>query len=173
MAKEMAVEVIAAKIILIRGKKVMMDKDLAELYGVPVKVLNQAVKRNISRFPTDFMFSLTWQEVMVSRSQFVTLKQGGNIKYLPYAFTEQGVAMLSSVLKSERAIQVNIAIMRAFVMLREFLMTHKELADKINVLEKQYSEHDKKFVVVFEAIRRLLDPGPLPEQTPKPQIGFK
>jgi hypothetical protein len=154
------------KIFEIRGKKVMLDRDLAQLYGVPVKVFNQAVKRNIKRFPEDFMYQLTWQEAVNlrslpvtsgSRSQIVTLKQGQNIKYLPYVFTEQGVAMLSSVLNSERAIQVNIMIMRAFVALKELLLTHKDLAEKIEELEKKYSSHDKKIKVVFEAIKQLVE----------------
>ena len=136
----------------------MLDRDLAGLYGVGAKVLNQAVKRNIKRFPDDFMFQLSWEEVESSRSQFVTLKQGKNIKYLPYAFTEHGVAMLSSVLNSERAIQVNILIMRAFTKLREILLTHKDLAAKIEVLEKKYAEHDQAIKSIFEAIKQLLEP---------------
>ena len=157
MSNTIAVEVIATRILEIRGRKVMLDRDLAKLYGVPVKVLNQAVRRNLKRFPDDFMYQLTWEEVLSlksqivtsgSRSQFVTLnsraqiatlKQGQNIKYLPYVFTEQGVAMLSSVLSSERAIQVNILIMRAFTNLREILLTHKELAAKIEALERKYA----------------------------------
>jgi hypothetical protein len=177
-----SVEVVATKILLVRGKKVMLDKDLAQLYGTPSKVLNQAVKRNLTRFPGDFMFQLTKEEVESLRSQFVTLneqveneqdrtKRGRHLKYLPYAFTQEGVAMLSSVLNSERAIQVNIAIMRAFVKLREFLLTHKELAQKIEELERKY---DRKFLVVFEAIKKLLEPvpDPLPPQPRKPPIGF-
>ncbi|MDD5291587.1 MAG: ORF6N domain-containing protein [Candidatus Omnitrophica bacterium] len=168
MPKAIAVEIIATRIQELRGKKVMLDRDLAKLYGVPAKVLNQAVKRNIKRFPGDFMFQLSWEEAESSRSQFVTLKQGKNIKYLPYAFTEQGVAMLSSVLNSERAIQVNILIMRAFTKLREILLTHKELAAKIDALEKKYAEHDETIKVIFEAIKQLLEP-PVKE---KKIIGF-
>ncbi|MDD5355397.1 MAG: ORF6N domain-containing protein [Candidatus Omnitrophica bacterium] len=168
MPKAIAVEIIATRIKELRGKKVMLDRDLAKLYGVPAKVLNQAVKRNIKRFPGDFMFQLSWEEAESSRSQFVTLKQGKNIKYLPYAFTEQGVAMLSSVLNSERAIQVNILIMRAFTKLREILLTHKELAAKIDALEKKYAEHDETIKVIFEAIKQLLEP-PVKE---KKIIGF-
>lgn len=147
----------------------MISTDLARLYGVEPRTLNQAVKRNINRFPGDFMFQLTWEEtellVAESRSQIVILKSGKNIKYLPYAFTEQGVAMLSSVLKSERAVSVNIAIMRAFVKLREMLATHKDLATKIENLEKK---HDAQFRVVFDAIQKLMEPP----STPKKRIGF-
>jgi phage regulator Rha-like protein len=145
MSKRVSVEIIATKILEIRGKKVMIDRELSALYGVSTKVLNQAVKRNISRFPEDFMFKLTWNEVQSLRSQIVTLngkkvsssKRGRHIKYLPYAFTEQGVAMLSSVLNSERAIRVNIQIMRAFVKLKELLLTHKDLAIKLEALERK------------------------------------
>ncbi len=136
MSNAIAVEVITTKILGIRGRKVMLDRDLAKLYGVEVKALNQAVKRNIKRFPEDFMFQLSWEDAESLRSQIVTLnsvkiktsQRGRHIKYLPYVFTEQGVAMLSSVLNSERAIQVNILIMRAFTKIREILLTHKELA---------------------------------------------
>jgi len=171
---EVSVDALATKILVIRGKKVMLDQDLAALYGVKVKVLNQAVKRNIKRFPDDFMFRLTWQETTnlksqivasKSRSQTVTLKHGQNIKYLPYAFTEQGVAMLSSVLNSERAIQVNIAIMRAFIKLREVLLTHKELAQKLEELERKYQLHEKDIQAIFEAIIKLLEH---PKEPPKP-----
>lgn len=169
MPNAIAVEVIAIRIIELRDKKVMLDRDLAKLYGVPVKVLNQAVKRNIKRFPGDFIFQLSWKEVEFSRSQNVTLKHGQNIKYLPYAFTEHGVAMLSSVLNSERAIQVNILIMRAFTKIREILLTHKELAAKIEALEKKYAEHDQTIKEIFEAIKQLLEPAPVKE---KKIIGF-
>jgi hypothetical protein len=161
------VEAIADKIFLIRSQKVMLDADLAGLYGVPTRTLNQAVSRNVERFPEDFMFQLSWDEAKgLLRSQFVTLKRGQHLKYRPYAFTEQGVAMLSSVLKSKRAVQVNIAIMRAFVRLREILATHKDLARKLTAMEKKY---DAQFRVVFEAIHKLMAPAPLP---PKRQIGF-
>lgn len=151
MSNAIAVEVIATRILGLRGKKVMLDRDLAKLYGVAAKVLNQAVKRNNRRFPGDFMFQLSWEEVESLRSQIVTLNntkpetsgRGKHIKYLPYAFTEHGVAMLSNVLNSERAIQVNILIMRAFTKLREILLTHKDLAVKIEVLEKKYAKHDQ------------------------------
>jgi len=163
-------EVIERKILMIRGHKVMLDRDLAELYGVSTKRLNEQVKRNIKRFPEDFMFRLTWKEAESSRSQIATLKKGENIKYLPYAFTEQGVAMLSSVLNSERAIQVNIVIMRTFVRLKQILSMNKELAYKLAELEHKIEKHDGDIQAIFEAIRRLMAPPPI---KPKPQIGFK
>lgn len=162
-------EVIENKIYLIRGQKVMLSTQLAKLYCVEVKVLLQAVKRNMERFPQDFMFQLTWEEAQYSRSQIVTLKRGENIKYTPYAFTEQGVAMLSSVLNSKRAIQVNIAIMRAFVKLRQIISTHKELAHKLTELERKIEKHDTEIQSIFEAIRQLMAPPPEP---PKRRIGF-
>ena len=159
-------EVIQQKIFLIRGQKVMLDNDLAELYEVETRALNQAVKRNIKRFPSDFMFQLNQSEAAdLSRSQFVILKRGHNIKYLPYAFTENGVAMLSGVLNSDRAIAVNIQIMRTFTKLRNLLATHKELRMKIEEIEKKY---DHQFKIVFDAIRQLMAP---PEPTNK-KIGF-
>jgi len=157
-------ETLEQRIFLIRGHRVMLDSDLAGLYGVPTKVLLQAVKRNRKRFPGDFMYQLTRQEVVNLRSQFVTSSWGGR-RYLPYAFTEQGVAMLSSVLNSEGAIQVNIAIMRAFVKLREVLSTHKMLAQKLAELEQKISKHDKEIEAIFEVIRRLMAP-------PTHAIGF-
>ena len=162
-----AVERIEQAILFIRRQKVMLDVDLAALYGVEVKVLNQAVKRNIERFPADFMFQLTHQEYDSLRSQFVTLKgrRGQHRKYFPYAFTEQGVAMLSSVLRSKRAVQVNIEIMRAFVRLRQIISSHADLARKLHELEKKY---DTQFRIVFDAIRELMSP---PESKRK-QIGF-
>ncbi|MCL4400540.1 ORF6N domain-containing protein [Candidatus Parvarchaeota archaeon] len=161
------VETIEQKILLIRGQRVMIDTDLANLYEVPNKVLNQAVKRNLRRFPTDFMFQLNYHEVAALRSQIVTLKtgRGRHSKYLPYAFTEQGVAMLSSVLNSVRAIDVNINIMRAFVKLRYMVASNKELAIKLNELEKKY---DNQFRIVFDAIRELMTP-PEPKHR---RIGF-
>ena len=155
------------KILIVRGHKVLIDKDLAELYGVETKVLIQAVKRNIDRFPSDFMFQLNNQEVVRLRSQIVTSKSGrGGRRYLPHVFTEQGVDMLSTVLKSERAIKVNIAIMRAFVKLRQMLTSNAQLARKLKTLEKKY---DEQFSIVFEAIYKLMDP---PEKKKK-KIGFK
>jgi phage regulator Rha-like protein len=160
-------EVIERKIYLTRGHKVMLDSDLAELYEVETKVLLQAVKRNVQRFPEDFMFQLNDEEFMNLRSQIVTSSSGhGGRRYLPYVFTEQGVAMLSSVLHSERAVQVNIAIMRTFVKLREMLSSNAELARKLNTLEKKY---DSQFKIVFDAIRQLMTP---PEK-PKRKIGFQ
>ena len=147
----------------------MLDRDLASLYGVPVKRLNEQVKRNINRFPYDFMLVLTRQEVMNLRSQIATSSWGGK-RYLPYAFTEQGVAMLSSVLNSERAINVNIAIMRAFVKLRQILSTHKELVHKLEELERKIEKHDVEIQSIFDAIRQLM--APLPEP-PRRKIGFK
>lgn len=158
-------EVIEKKILLIRGHKVMLDFHLAKLYGVSTKRLNEQVRRNPGRFPADFMFQLTTDEFKVLRSQFATSSRGGR-RYLPYAFTEQGVAMLSSVLNSERAILVNVEIIRAFVKLREILATHKDLARKLEELEKKY---DEQFAVVFQAIRELMTP---PEPPPKRRIGF-
>ncbi len=158
-------ERIEKAILLIRGKKVMLDRDLAELYGVTTKVLMQAVKRNLTRFPKDFMFQLSKNEAL--RSQIVTSKKRGGRRYLPFVFTEQGIAMLSSVLRSEVAIHVNIAIMRAFVRLREMLASNKNLARKLHELEKKF---DEQFRVVFEAIRQWMEP-PL-EENPR-KIGFR
>ena len=180
---------IERRILLMRGEKVMLDSDLAELYGVEVKVLNQAVKRNLERFPSDFMFQLSSQEAdLVLRSQIVTsngkstinlnedrrslrsqivtskLRRGGR-RYRPYAFTEQGVAMLSSVIASPRAVQTNIAIMRAFVQLRQILASHTDLSRKLATLEGKY---DKQFRVVFDAIRALMSE----KKSPKREIGF-
>ena len=158
------VEVITSKIYLIRNQKVMLDRDLAELYGVETKVLKQAVRRNIKRFPDDFMFELSRDEFKNLRSQFVTSSWGG-ARYSPMAFTEQGVAMLSSVLNSDRAIQVNVQIMRVFTQLRQMLSTHVELKKKIEAMEKKY---DENFKIVFEAIKQLLDN----EERPKRRIGY-
>ena len=146
----------------------MLDRDLSKLYRVPAKALIQAVKRNLDRFPDDFMFQLDWREAQTSRSQFVTLKQGQNVKYRPYAFTEQGIAMLSSILRSKTAVHVNIQIMRTFTRLRQLLETHKDLRKKIEEMEKKY---DHQFKVVFDAIRSMLNP-PVPVQKPKGPIGF-
>lgn len=154
------------QILMIRGKKVLLDENLAGLYGVETKVLVQAVKRNIDRFPDDFMFQLTGEEFTVLRSQIVTSKQRGGRRYPPYAFTEQGVAMLSSVLRSEQAVRVNIEIMRAFVRLRGMLKSHEDLAHKLDTLEKKY---DKQFSAVFKAIRELMSPP----HKPMPRIGFR
>ena len=163
--KIVSVEKIENSIFQIRGKKVMLDKDLAILYGVPTKVLLQAVKRNIKRFPDDFMLLLTRQEVTILRSQIMTSSWGGR-RYLPYVFTQEGVAMLSSVLNTERAIMVNVQIMRAFVNLRRVALTYTGLKRKIDEMEKKY---DAQFSIVFEAIRKLLEPPP---EKPRPRIGF-
>ncbi len=163
-------QIIEPKIFMIRGHKVMLSTHLAELYEVEPKVLIQAVKRNIERFPRDFVFLLTKQEVMNLKSQFVTSSWGGMRRANPYAFTEQGVAMLSSVLRSKRAIQVNIAIMRAFVKLRQILSMNKALACKLAELEHKIEKHDEDIHAIFEAIRKLMAPAPV---KPKLQIGFK
>jgi phage regulator Rha-like protein len=160
------VERIEKAILLIRRQKVMLDADLAELYGVETKMLVRAVKRNINRFPTDFMFQLSKEEFDNLRFHFGTSSDWGGRRYPPYAFTEQGVAMLSSVLHSQRAIQVNIEIMRAFIRLRQMLASHVELARKLDALEKKY---DAQFKQVFEAIRQLMVP-PEPKRRP---IGFR
>ena len=173
-------------ILFLRGHRVLLDSDLAALYGVEAKALNQAVKRNAERFPADFMFKLTPEEAGALRSQSVILKtkgpgiagisdlrsqsvtSSGGRRYLPYAFTEQGVAMLSSVLRSPRAVQVNIEIMRAFVRLRQLLQSNAELAAKLDALEKKYDSH---FRIVFEAIRELMTP-PEVQTNPANPIGF-
>lgn len=159
-------EVIEGKIYM-RGYKVMLDSNLAELYGVEVKQLKRQVKRNIERFPSDFMLQISKEEYESLRRQFGALKRGEHAKYLPYAFTEQGVAMLSSVLKSRRAIQVNIAIMRSFVKIREMLSAHKDLALKLEEMEKKY---DAQFRGVFDAIRELMRS---PEKKMKEITGFR
>jgi hypothetical protein len=147
------IEVIERKIYLIRREKVMLDSDLAKLYGVTTKRLNEQVRRNLKRFPLDFMFQLNEEETEILRSQIATSRfQHGGRRYLPYVFTEQGVAMLSSVLNSERAILVNVEIMRTFVKLRKMITSHAELAKKLDALEKKY---DAQFKVVFDAIREL------------------
>ncbi len=165
----LAPEIIDREILVLRRHRVLLDEQLASLYGVEVKALNQAVKRNRERFPEDFMFQLTAEEAALLRSQVVTLNagrgRGAHRKYLPYAFTEQGVAMLSSVLRSPRAVQVNIEIMRAFVRLRRLLQENTGLARKLAALERRY---DAQFKVVFDAIRELMEP-PLPAARP---IGF-
>lgn len=150
----------------------MLSHDLAALYQVQTKVLLQSVKRNKERFPKDFMFQLTWDEMKLvntfSRSQIVTLKKGHNLKYLPYAFTEQGIAMLSSILRSQRAIQINIQIMRAFVQMRQFIKSHKELSSKLEKLEQKYSQHDEEIQIIFDIIKKMM----APEIRPRHKIGF-
>lgn len=161
-------EQIEQAVLLIRGQRVMLDRDLAALYGVETKNLNRAVKRNLDRFPADFMFQLTVDEAEALRFQFGTLKRGQHYKYLPFAFTQEGVAMLSSVLRSPRAAQVNIAVMRVFVRLRETLALHKDLAHKLAQLERKIEGHDASIHNLFDAIRQLMTP---PEK-PRREIGF-
>ncbi|MFH0772443.1 MAG: ORF6N domain-containing protein [Candidatus Omnitrophota bacterium] len=178
MSEMIVHEVVERKIYIIHGRKVMLDKDLAQLYKVPTKRLNEQVRRNIKRFPEDFMFQLTWEETKSLRSQFATLnkqpdtesKRGRHMKYLPNVFTEQGIAMLSSVLNSERAIQVNIVIMRVFVRLREILATHKELAIKIKDMERKVGEHDSYIYSILQIIKEFRTPTV--EEKPKKKIGF-
>jgi hypothetical protein len=156
-------------IFLVRGHKVMLDSHLAALYGVETKQLNRAVRRNLDRFPPDFMFQLAPEELAHLRFRIGTSNVGrGGRRYAPYAFTEQGVAMLSSVLHSRRAVQVNVAIMRAFVRLREALSLHKELAHKLAELERKIEGHDESIRTLFEAIRQLMTP----QETPRKEIGF-
>ena len=166
MSNLVPVEIIAEKIFLIRGQKVMLDRDLAKLYEVPTKRLNEQVKRNVKRFPDDFMFQLTSEEkneLVANCDRFKTLKHS---TVTPYAFTEQGVAMLSSVLNSERAIVVNIQIMRTFTQMRQMMLSYRELKEKI---EKMESKYDKQFRIVFTALKQLLEPKPVP---PQRKIGF-
>ncbi|NWG27688.1 MAG: ORF6N domain-containing protein [Ignavibacteriaceae bacterium] len=167
-AEVVLIERIEKKIFLIRNQKVMLSTHLAGLYEVEVKVLNQAVRRNIDRFPKDFMFQLSKKEFENLKSQIVTSSWGGIRRSLPYAFTEQGVAMLSSVLNSKKAIKVNIQIMRAFVKLREILSTHKELAQKLKELELKIDSHDHQIQAIFEVINQLITSP----ETPKRKMGF-
>ena len=168
MKREIIPVEIAQSIFLIRGQKVMLSQDLAALYGVAVKALNQAVKRHAPRFPPDFVFQLTSKEFDNLKSRFVTSSWGGLRRALPYAFTEEGVAMLSSVLKSERAVKVNVAIMRAFVGLRQALETNRDLARKFAELEKRVGKHDDEIAAIIDVIRQLMAP---PEK-PRREIGF-
>lgn len=168
MLNEISIAVIASKILTVRGKRVMLDSDLAKLYSVETKYLNRQVRRNIKRFPSDFMIQLTRKEYQeILGCQFGTLEMGKYSKYLPYVFTEQGVAMLSGVLNSDRAIKVNIQIMRAFIQLKRMLLTNAGLRRKIESMEKKYN---KQFAIVFQAIKQLLEPPPAKQ---KPQIGFR
>lgn len=168
MTKLVPVEMIVSKILFLRNEKVLLDRDLAEMYGVETKQLKRAVRRNVDRFPNDFMFELTNSEYRSLRRQSGTLKRGAHSKYPPMAFTEQGVAMLSSVLHSPRAIEVNITIMRAFVHLRKMMASHKELAKKLKELEHHIKDHDEQIQAIFEAIQQLIT---LPEDSKK-KIGF-
>ena len=161
---------VSSRIYLMRGRRVLLDSDLAELYGVLTKNLNKAVQRNLDRFPQEFMFQLSPEEVESLRFQFGTSKKGrGGRRYLPYAFTQEGVAMLSSVLHSPRAVQANIQIMRAFIKLREMVATNELVRQKIEELERKYQKHDKQFKIVFETLRELLEPPKAPKKKP---IGF-
>ena len=169
MKPAVSVQRIKNLIYMIRGHKVMLDTDLADLYGIETRVLKQAVRRNKKRFPGDFMFELTKEENRSLRSQNVILERGKYSKYLPFAFTEQGVAMLSSVLNSERAVVVNIEIMRTFVRVREMLGAHRELAVKLKELETHIQDHDEQIQAIFEAMQQLLTP---PVQ-PRKKIGFE
>ena len=182
----MPVGKIEQAILLVRGEKVILDRDLAHLYGVPTKRLNERVKRNIDRFPEDFLFQLTWEEAITSRSQLATLerdgkhlagsrsqsatlKRGRNIKYRPYAFTEHGAIMAATVLNSPRAVQVSVYVVRAFVRLRRILAGHKALAAELDKLEGQVGKHDRQIAALVNAIRRLMKPPPEP---PRKRIGF-
>ncbi len=170
MPNLLPIETIEKKILVLRGKKVMLDRDLAGLYQVEAKALNQAVKRNKARFPEEFMFQLSQEETRSLRSQFVTLKRGAHFKYRPYAFTEHGVAMLSSVLNSEKAVQVNILIIKAFMRMREMLATHIELRHAVENLERRVDKHDRQIQTAIEAIRQLLEP--IPSKQPGHKMGF-
>ena len=165
------VDHIAGRILLIRGQKVILDSDLAELYGVPTKRLNEQVKRNITRFPADFMFVLTAEEVSSLRSQIATSNEGrGGRRYRPYAFTEHGAIMAAAVLNSERAIQTSIFVVRAFVRLKQVLAPHKELVARLDHLEKTVGVHDKQITTIIAAIRLLMPPA---ENPPKEPFGFR
>jgi hypothetical protein len=169
MSKEIIpIDHVVQSIRWIRGQKVLLDFDLAALYGVQTKNLNKAVKRNAERFPADFMFQLTPEELRSLRFQSGTSKARGGLRYRPYAFTEQGVAMLSSILKSDRAIRVNVAIMRTFVKLRQALDTNRELARKFSELEQRIGKHDEEIAAILEAMRQLM----APPETPRREIGF-
>jgi phage regulator Rha-like protein len=162
-------EKIIDKIHLVRGLKVIIDKDIAELYGVETKRLKEQVNRNINRFPSHYMIELTKEEYESLRSQNATLKQGAHTKYLPYAFTEHGVLMLANVLKSGRAIEMSIKIIDVFVKLREMLLTHKDILLKLELLEKQVVQNSDEIRTIFEALKQLLNPP----QAPRKRIGFK
>jgi hypothetical protein len=168
MSGDLILQKIIAKIYIIRGKKVMLDKDLAELYAVEAKRLNEQVKRNIKRFPVDFMMQLTREELKDLRSQFATANISSKSRSLPYVFTENGVAMLSTVLNSEKAIQVNIQIMRVFTKLREMMLTQGDIVQRLKEVEKKLEEHDQAFYDVFYQIKQIL----IQEEKPKRRIGF-
>jgi hypothetical protein len=165
-------ETITGYIFFIRGEKVLVDFVLAQLYDVEVRVLKRAVRRNIERFPPDFMFVLTREEYNSLRCHFGTLEKGKHAKFLPFAFTEQGVAMLSGILTSPNAVLVNIAIMRAFVQMRRFFESHKELAKKIQDIESLVISHDQKIQMIFQAIKQLIEKKDEPA-TPRKPVGYK
>jgi phage regulator Rha-like protein len=158
------VEDIVSKIIILRGNRVILDRDLAVMYGVETKQLKRSVRRHIDRFPNDFMFQLSNEESRSIRRQFGTLKRGAHSKYPPMAFTEQGVAMLSSVLSSQRAVEVNISIIRAFVHLRRMISNHTELAQKLGELEERLDDHDEQILRIFEAIKKLIKEDEKPKR---------
>lgn len=162
---DVEIETILERIYIIRGEKVMLDKDIASLFEVDTKVLKQAVRRNITRFPSDFMFEVPINEQIALRSQIVTSKGRGGERYNSFAFTEQGIAMLSSVLRSEKAIQINISIMRAFVKMRRMVDGYKELSDKLQEMESKF---DEKFVVVFRLIKKMIK-----QESERVPIGYK
>ena len=163
-------ELLMNKIYLIRGQKVMLDSDLAELYGTETKVLKQAVKRNRNRFPDDFIFELTQEEFESLRSQIVTSNKGrGGARYLPLAFTEQGVSMLSGVLNSETAVRVHIQIIRVFAKMRQLLLTHKDILLQLQKIEKKLTGHDEDIQLIFQYMKQLLNPT----QPPRNKIGFR
>jgi hypothetical protein len=170
LSTRFADEIVVNKIYVVRGQKIMLDTDLAELYGVGTKVLKQAVKRNSDRFPKDFMFILSKKEVESLRSQIVTSKQGrGGARYLPMAFTEQGVTMLSCILNSQRAIAVNIQIIRIFTRMRELLLTNKDILLQLEKIEKRPGTHDEQIELIFKYLKQLLNPP----QPVRNRIGFK
>jgi hypothetical protein len=180
--KELVIQdAIESKIYLIRGKKVMLDADLAALYGVTTKRFNEQIKRNLKRFPEDFMFQLTAEEETCLRSQFATSKKGrGGRRYLPYVFTEHGALMAANVLNSTFAIRTSVYVVRAFVKLREVLATHKELAEKLGLLEEKVGKHDQEIQAIIQAIQRLIEAShqhpkeePAKEEPPKRRIGFR
>ncbi|HVN06802.1 MAG TPA: ORF6N domain-containing protein [Bryobacteraceae bacterium] len=167
------VEVIESKILIFRGYRVMFDRDLAKLYGVPVKRLNEQVKRNLSRFPDDFMFQLTLKEansLLRSRSQIAAMNRGRNMKYRPYAFTEHGAVMLANVLRSPVAVRASIQVVRAFVHLRQMLATNQDLARKIEGLERKVGKHDADLLAILNVLQKLMQQPP--PRRPKAQIGF-
>lgn len=168
---EIARDIVINKIYFLRGHKVMLDSDLAELYGIETKKLNQAVKRNSTRFPQDFMFQVSENEIEILRSQIVTLEKDNlsHYRYTPYAFTENGVAMLSSVLNTERAIQMNIFIMRQFTAMRQIMIENKDLFIKIMNMEKAITEHDEQLKTLFSYLKKLMQQ----EEAPREPIGFK